>query len=233
MILPALSADSVDVGFSNLASVVFYEQNVGELRMLSGGTFMDSEFSEAGLVALKDKGIENLSDLSGKSIAVNTKKNIVALAVIRALRKAGLQSDDINLVELPFKDMEAALLAGRIDAAALPEPLVAKITQNQSVLNLGDHFALAFDELYATGFLCTEEQFQQKKNAYTRFNLAIEEATPIANRFDQEVVAAISSTTKVPIALIESAGRPKFEAQIPDEAISKMKSWLKEEGFLE
>ena len=75
-ILQALSAGSVDIAFSNLASVVFYEKNVGKLQRLEGGTFMNAQFSEAGLVVRADSGINNLSDLRGKTIAVNSLKTL-------------------------------------------------------------------------------------------------------------------------------------------------------------
>jgi len=88
-ILQALSTGTVDIAFSNLASVVFYEKNAGKLQRLAGGTLMNAEFSEAGLVVLAASSppITNLQELKGKTIAVNTRRNIVDLAVLRALRK--------------------------------------------------------------------------------------------------------------------------------------------------
>lgn len=232
-ILQALSAGSVDIAFSNLASVVFYEKNVGKLQRLAGGTFMNAQFSEAGLVVRADSGINNLSDLRGKTIAINSLKNIVDLAVLRALRKQGVTAPQIHLVELPFKDMEAALRAGRIDAATLPEPVLTRAMGSGNLKNLGDHFVLAFGEIYSTGYLTLPNQFSARKDVFQHFNDAIYEATPITNAYGTEVLSAISQVTKVTESDLLRSGRPRFVENVPESAMEQMKTWLEEEGFLE
>jgi NitT/TauT family transport system substrate-binding protein len=232
-ILAALSSGSVDVAFSNLASVVFYEKNAGPLQRLSGGTFMDRKHSEAGLVVLAESGIGEFAGLSGKTIAVNTQKNIVALAVLRSLRKAGVPSQEVSLVEVPFKDMEAALRAGRVHAATLPEPILSKAISDGGLKNLGDFFTVAVGEMYATGYFTTPMQFSARKDAFERFNKAIEKATDIANAYDSPALDSISSVTRIPIDVLQRSGRPKFVDKVPDSAVEQMREWLKEEGFLE
>lgn len=232
-ILQALSAGSVDIAFSNLASVVFYEKNVDKLQRLAGGTFMNAQFSEAGLVVLSDSGISDLSDLKGKTIAVNSLKNIVDLAVLRALRKQGIKAQQINLVQMPFKDMETALRARRIDAATLPEPIFTRAMKVGSLKNLGDHFVIAFDEIYSTGYVALPNQFSAHQDVFQRFNDAIYEATLITNTYGPEVLRAISQVTKVAESDLLRSGRPRFVDNVSDSAMEQMKLWLEEEGFLE
>jgi NitT/TauT family transport system substrate-binding protein len=116
LILSALGTGAVQVAFSNIASAVLYEQGVGPLKLLSGGTRMNRQYSEAGLVVSADSKINTFADLNDKTIAVNTKRNIVDLAILRALRHIAIKATEVSLIELPFKDMEAALRAGSIDA---------------------------------------------------------------------------------------------------------------------
>ncbi|MGH7774065.1 MAG: ABC transporter substrate-binding protein, partial [Candidatus Binatia bacterium] len=195
-ILEALSSGSVDIGFANLASAVFYEERVGKLQRLAGGTFMNAQYSEAGLVVLNDSRIRNLTDLRGKTIAVNSVRNIVDLAVLRALRNQGIRSSEVRLVEMPFPNMEAALRAKKIDAAALPEPLLTKAMAGGGLTNLGDHFVLAFGEMYSTAYFTSESRFSSRSDAFERFNQAMTEATPTTNGFNGKVLDAVSRYTK-------------------------------------
>jgi NitT/TauT family transport system substrate-binding protein len=233
VILQGLSAGAVDVAFSNLASVVFYERNAGPLRRLAGGTMMDSAFSEAGLVVRKGSGINTLADLRGKTIAVNTLRNIVDLAVVRALRKHGVEASEVKLVELPFKDMDAALRAGQIDAATLPEPILSRAMAAGGLRNLGDHFVLAFGQIYSTGYFALPNREPAAPELLERFNSAIQEATPIANAYAAEAVRAISIETKIAESDLTRAGHPRFVEELPDSALEQMRAWLMEERFLD
>lgn len=232
-ILQGLSSSSVDVAFSNLASVVFYEKNAGALHRLAGGTMMNAQFSEAGLVVRADSGITGLPDLRGKVIAVNTLRNIVDLAVVRALRLRGVPASEVRLVELPFKDMEAALRGGRVDAATLPEPILSRAIAARGLKNLGDHFVLAVGEMHSTGYFALPSQFTARREVFDRFNAAIQEATPIANAYGADALQAISQETKISEADLRRAGRPRFLENLPETSLEQMRTWMREEGFLD
>lgn len=233
VILQALSAGEVDVAFTNLGSVVYYEKNVAKLKSLAGGTLMNSEYSEAGLVVRADSGINDLEGLKGKTIAVNTFKNIVDLAVRRALRKQGVPPSEVKLVELRFQHMEAALRSGQIDAATFPEPILTKAMASGGLRNLGDHFALAVGEMYATGYFTTSAKFSDHQDAFQRFNKAMRESTSIANAFGPKALDAISKYTNVKVSDLEKSGRARFIEELPATAIGQMSEWMQEEGFFE
>lgn len=232
-ILQSLSSGALDVAFSNLASVVFYERNAGPLHRLGGGTLMNAQFSEAGLVVREESGIEDLAGLRGKTIAVNTLRNIVDLAVVRALRLHGVSSSEFTLVEVPFKDMEVALQGGQVDAATLPEPILSRAVTAGGLKNLGDHFVLAVGEMYSTGYFALPSRLPVLSDDLDRFNAAIYEATPIADAYGPEAIKAIAAVTKIPEEDLRQAGRPKFVENVPDTALEQMRGWLREEGFLD
>lgn len=232
-ILQALNAGSVDIAFSNLVSVQYYERNVSKLYRLAGGTLMNAEHSEAGLVVREEADINSLTDLRGKTIAVNSFRNIVDLAVLRALRLHGISASDVHLVELPFKDMEIALRAGRIEAATLPEPILSKAIEAGGLKNLGDHFFLAFKEMYSTGYFTLPRNVSAKKDVFQQFDEAIKEITPKVNSYGHEVVMAISEVTKVSESDLQISGRPLFVDNLPDSAMEQMRDWMREEGFIE
>ena len=232
-ILQALGAGSVDIAFSNLTSVQYYESNVGKLHRLAGGTLMNAEHSEAGLVVRADAGISSLTDLREKTIAVNTLKNMVGLAVLRAVRINGMSPSDIRLVELPFKNMELALRSGQIDVATLPEPILSRAMAEGGLKNLGDHFVFAFKEIYSTGYFTLPRNVSARKDVFRQFDEAVEEITPKTNSYTPDVLKTISESTKVSESDLSNSGRPLFVESLPDSAMEQMRGWMREEGFVE
>lgn len=231
-IIQALATGAIDIGFANLATIVFYERTAPRLTRLAGGTRMDKTHSEAGLVVLAESSIKHLSDLRGKSIAVNSRRNIVDLAILRATRLAGLTANEINLIELPFKDMETSLRSKRIHAAPLPEPFLSIALKNGDVRNLGDHFILAFGELYSTGYFSMSNSKTVTAEVARRFDAAILSATQDLSRPNAETLEAISAVTKIPRTVLEKTGWPEFVTNIPESAFRQMETWLTEEQLL-
>lgn len=232
-IIQALTANAIDVGFANLTTVVFYEITSPRLNRLAGGTLMDKDHSEAGLVVLSEAGITRIADLKGKSIAVNSRRNIVDLAVLRAVKAAGLSAADITLVELPFKDMESALRAKRIDAATLPEPFLSSAMKAAGLRNLGDHFVFAFGKVFSTGYFAAPMSAKVTPDVIRKFEIAISKATSDLKNPSDTTYEAISSVTKIPTEILKISGKPEFVVSVPETAFGQMKVWLEEEGLLE
>jgi NitT/TauT family transport system substrate-binding protein len=75
---------------------------------------------------LYDSGaIRDFPDLRGRRIAVPSRASTSLIDVDRALSFGGLTLADIDVVELPFADMNAALASRNLDAAMQIDPLVA------------------------------------------------------------------------------------------------------------
>ncbi|AJE47094.1 ABC transporter substrate-binding protein [Celeribacter indicus] len=66
-------------------------------------------------VARPDAGIETLSDLKGKRVALQ-KATIIHWAALEALKDAGVEESDFTLIDLKNADQLAAITAGSVDA---------------------------------------------------------------------------------------------------------------------
>ncbi len=83
-----------------------------------------------GLIGRKDRGIESVADLKGKTFAVPP-PGILVLVLNNVLDRAGLKLDkDLKAVPLGYADMPGALARGDVDAYFGTEPLAT-----QSVLS--------------------------------------------------------------------------------------------------
>jgi NitT/TauT family transport system substrate-binding protein len=83
------------------------------------------------LLARPNSGINNLQDLKGKTIGV-PKGTSGEMILDLALKKAGLTSSDVKIVNMDVSSAISAFVSGHIDAVALWNPYTAQIQQQVS-----------------------------------------------------------------------------------------------------
>jgi len=119
--------------------------------------------------------IRSLADLKGRKIAVIAPASAPVYMLARALEPEGLTLKDVNLVSLPYGDMEAALVNKAIDAAVTLEPFVTQY-QDRGVAWLlkraGDIPALANPGWQVAVVLYNEDWAQKNPRAANEFMAA-------------------------------------------------------------
>src|SRR5215211_6489490 len=127
-VVPAVVSGSTDIGGSNLASVLLAQSKGIPLKIVAPGTFVRTspkqDFSAIMVAGKSD--IRSPKDLEGKTLAVNTLKNVAELTAKASLAKQGVDVSKIKLTEVDFPDMTAAVQQGRVDAAFAIEPFVTQ-----------------------------------------------------------------------------------------------------------
>ena len=121
--LEALAAKSLDFANSlNYVSVILAKASGNDITVISAYSRFPQGIS---LVVRTDASIDALADLRGKKMAL-TKGTMLHEMLIRALAAEQMTEQDLELVNLNAADASAALIAGQIDAAILPEPILFK-----------------------------------------------------------------------------------------------------------
>jgi NitT/TauT family transport system substrate-binding protein len=75
----------------------------------------------------KGSDIRDVSDLEGKTIAVNALRGVAEVVIKTSLQKQGVDPSSVKLLEVPFPEMPAALKAGRVDAILASEPFLTGV----------------------------------------------------------------------------------------------------------
>jgi ABC-type nitrate/sulfonate/bicarbonate transport system substrate-binding protein len=127
-VVPAVVSGDVDIGGSNLVSVLLAQSKDIPVKIVAPGTFVDGDKDFSAIVVAKDSGIREPQDLEGRTLAVNTLKNVAEVTAREALEKEGVDSSKVELTEVDFPDMTAAVEQGRVDAAFAIEPFVTQAT---------------------------------------------------------------------------------------------------------
>jgi NitT/TauT family transport system substrate-binding protein len=126
-VVPAVVSGDSDIAGSNLVSVLLAQGKGVPLKIIAPGTFVRNQASQdfSAILVAGDSDIRSPQDLEGKTMAVNTLKNVAELAAKASLAKRGVDVSKIELTEVDFPDMNAALAEGRVDAAFQIEPFVS------------------------------------------------------------------------------------------------------------
>src|SRR5919106_7893 len=119
-ITPAVVSGDFQIGFSNTISLLIAASQDLPVEIISQGVLggKSEEEAWADLLVLKDGPIKEPTDLEGKTIAVNTLKNICEVTIRASLEEEGVAVDTLEFTEVPFPDMNAALEAGRAGGAS-------------------------------------------------------------------------------------------------------------------
>ncbi|MEE1825028.1 ABC transporter substrate-binding protein [Streptomyces sp. BE20] len=121
-ILEAFRAGSLDLGIVAETPAIFAQAAQQDVKVV--GVAQTSR-SAVHLVTSPGNPARTVAELRGKKIAY-TEGTTFQPAVLNALKRAGLKTTDVTLVNLQVLDIPAALQSGQIDAAALTEPLASK-----------------------------------------------------------------------------------------------------------
>jgi sulfonate transport system substrate-binding protein len=120
-LLEALNADSIDFGSTGAPPPVFAQAGGGHFVYV--GAEPAGPHSEA-IIVKSTSTLRNVADLKGKRVALQ-KGSSSNYLLLEALKKAGLQYDDVRPVYLAPADARAAFESGTVDAWVIWDPYYA------------------------------------------------------------------------------------------------------------
>jgi NitT/TauT family transport system substrate-binding protein len=126
-VVPAVTSGKVDIGGSNLVSVLLAASKNIPVKIVAPGTFVQSDPKQdfSAVLVPKDGDIRAPRDLEGKTLAVNNLKNVAEVTAKSSLVKKGVDVSKIKLTEIDFPEMIDALDQDRVDAIFEIEPFVS------------------------------------------------------------------------------------------------------------
>lgn len=133
-LLEALNAGAIDFGNTGEAPPIFAQ--AAGAPLLYVGYEPAAPTGEAILVP-KDSPLKSVSDLKGKTVALNKGSNVHYL-LVRALEKAGVPYTDIKPAFLTPADARAAFERGSVDAWAIWDPFQAAAEKTLEARALAD-----------------------------------------------------------------------------------------------
>lgn len=195
-IIAALVSGSVDFGSGGTVSIATAHENGIPLVVVAPAGLYSSKEPTDALVVAKNSPITKPQDLVGKTVALSGLRTIAEVSLRAWLAKAGVDYNTVHVIEMPFGQMDAAVAAGRVDAADLAEPFLSA-SQNTRVLG---QFSDAIAPQWVEGaYFCTADFAKAHPDIVKKFADAIGEASDWANTHRAESAAILERYSKATV----------------------------------
>ena len=135
-IVSGIASGTYDLGFATVVHVLTANANGIPIRAIStieGQIRPDDEGTVT--IASAESGITDFADLEGKGLATSGLSSQNTLTTWALADEAGADPKSIELVQLPFGQMAAALENGDVDAAVMQWPFAARTRWTPVVWN--------------------------------------------------------------------------------------------------
>jgi NitT/TauT family transport system substrate-binding protein len=233
-IIPSVLNGDYQIGFSNTTSLIIAGSKDLPIQIISqgvlGGTGPDDAWD--GVLVPANSDIKELKDLEGKTVAVNTLNNVSQVVINTALKEAGADHEKVNYVEVPFPEMNAALEAGRVDAAFQVEPGYTGGLAAGSTNILNAYEEMATNYTVATYF-ASKQYIGENREIVDRFVRAMEKSLEYAAENDDEVRAIVGTYTKIPEEVLDTMNLPVWKPDLNEDTIELTIDAADEYGFIE
>ncbi|MFH8700055.1 ABC transporter substrate-binding protein [Streptomyces chartreusis] len=231
-IVPGVASGQFQFGFSNVTSLMVAQSNGVPVKAVANGIastgVRGKDFN--GLMVKKDSPVKSAKELEGKKVAINTLKNINETAVRQAVRQAGGDPDKVELVEMAFDQMPAALDQGQIDAACVVEPATATI-RSQGGREIASPLIGVAPELTVAMYFTSTQYAQQHPDVVEKFQDATAESLAYAEAHPDEARQIVTTYTKIPASVLEQVVLPKWPAEANRPSIEALMKLGEEDGL--
>lgn len=153
----------------------------------------------SGILVGKNSQITNLKQLKGKTIAYQ-KGTAAQYLIIQALKKAGLSTNDVKLVNMDQSSASVAFAKGSVDAWVTWDPYTATAQVNQGAKLLTNGTGLAKNR----DFLISTQNYAKTHIALSKLlTTYINDDMTWANNHHTQLIAMLSKTLKLSDAVIQ------------------------------
>jgi NitT/TauT family transport system substrate-binding protein len=174
VIVQGVTSGDLQIGWTNVISLYQAHVERFDFKFIAGGAINVKGTNDThALLVAKESPIRSAKDLEGKTVAVNTLNNIVHLMAMAWLDKNGADSAKVKFVEIPFPQMEAALVAGKIDAASAQEPFPSAALAKGAARVIANPWSDVLGKFLIASWFASEKWLQKNKKTAQAFITAL------------------------------------------------------------
>jgi NitT/TauT family transport system substrate-binding protein len=198
-IQPAVVSGDLDLGWSNVVSVVLARAQNLDFKFFGGGAFLGpGHYENQAILVKKGSPIKDPKQLAGKTIGVNTLNNINHLSIEAYLDGVGVDPGSVKFFELGTPNTLEALAAGRVDAVAANEPFVTiGLETGAADVLVYNPFEPLGKEPFLAGFMSTPKWLDENPKTAEAFSRAVAKGVAWVERNREEANRLLVSITEI------------------------------------
>lgn len=174
--IPGLINKELDFTFGNWVSF-FAAQSKDAAKAVDGIKLIADGYQAKPdmflILAGGDSAIKGPGDLAGKTIAINTFKNIAELTAKATLEAANVDVSTVKFKEMPFPDMQAAVQNKTVDAAFMVEPFITRAQRAAGQIKVLDAASGPTDNIPIAGYATSGEFAKNNPKTVAAFQRAM------------------------------------------------------------
>ena len=219
-LVPAVQSGEYQFAFGNYVSLMLARQNGVDVQIVSnvvsGADTADRGTN--GLLVSPDSGIEGIDDLAGRTFAVTTLDNVAEVNIRTTLRENDVDDSDIDFVELPFPDMNAAVESGDVDVAWQAEPFIT-LGEADGLVNVADPMYETTPSMPLAGMFASQSWLEENPELAEGFHRAMQRSLEAASD-EQAMRDAIAANTETPPDVVGELALANWQPELDEEKIA-------------
>jgi NitT/TauT family transport system substrate-binding protein len=233
-ITPAVVSGNFQIGFSNTVSLLIAASKKLPVQIISQGVLAGTSEDQAWADLLVEKAgpIKQPKDLEGKTIAVNTLKNICEVTIKASLERDGVDIGKLKFTEVPFPEMNAALDAGRVDAACAVEPFVSQGKAGKA-RGIDPFYVRTAPDLTVATYFTSTGYAKQNPEVVDRFVKAMNKSLTYAQSHPDEVRKVLLEYTQIPPKVAAAIKLPVWRTDLNRPTIEKLSELSLKYGLID
>jgi NitT/TauT family transport system substrate-binding protein len=231
-LLPAVSAGKIDITLSIPSTAIQARDKGFDFKMIMQNETSAREGQDTQAVFVNaDSGIAGMKDLKGKKVAVNNIGNQMWLSFAEVLKKNGVDKKDVSFIELPFPNMEDALVNKQVDAIFNVEPFTSKMLSNPKLKAISYAATAALPGQPVGAFWASEKWLASNEKAAEKFVNAMKKTTDHLNKNPEETQKIIAEYTGLKLEVIQKMRPINWDTKVDQNTMQGLLKLMKDHGL--
>jgi NitT/TauT family transport system substrate-binding protein len=234
--LPALAAGQVQIAFSNIISIVLGAKQGLGFQIIAAGSDTGTTVPDlAGLIGKKGTTIKTGKDLEGKTLAVNTRNNIIWLYARAWVAATGGNPDKVTYLEVPFPQMVDATAGGRVDAAFVVEPFYSAGIAAGAVQHIAWPYNVVQKNIPVAQYVATKTYIAANPGVIEKFNRAYNKGVDWINqnKGSDEWNKIVAGYTRLKPEQLKGLTIPAYLKTVDPKRMDTVVALMKKNGLVE
>ncbi|MHC1584951.1 MAG: ABC transporter substrate-binding protein [Candidatus Syntropharchaeia archaeon] len=227
----ALSAGEIDACLNDPIGTISLKQGGTDVVVVMSMVLCESGERQFSIVSAPDSGIESVSDLKGKKLAIS-RGTIIEYVTDAMLERKGVEAENVEMVEVKKMPVRLQMvLEGDVDAATLPEPLSSYVVVKGGRIVASDE---NLSEVSHTFVIFRKGFVEKHRGLVEKFVEGYTKGVDAINSNPEKYREIFVETVKIPKEIADTYDIPIFPHPEPyrKSYYEKAAEWMKEKGYL-
>ncbi|AWB88370.1 hypothetical protein C2138_01340 [Salinibacterium hongtaonis] len=233
-LLTALGEDRFDFGYADTLSVLSAIEGGAAIDILSGAAASsgNAQLDYAAIMVRPDSDITSLSNLTGRTIGVDSRGSTNEFVMRDAMLAANVPAELATWKTVPFVDAVGSINSGAVDAALVTEPFLT--TARLAGMRIISYPYAEFDRNLTVSMYVASSAFTEKKpEVVERFRMALQRSYDLARTKPGLVRDSLTSFIKTGADVRTRLTLPSFTTHIDTGSVTLLGERAKKFGMIQ